>query len=114
MAKDWRLGVLAIYALIIGSMLIDAQSRFFEYAVFLWCLLPMAILCLIPTRPTELGITAILIALFGVWACLDAVYIGQPDGLALLAFIFLPIAQFVAAPFIFGIGTMITKNFGEQ
>ncbi|MBX7542089.1 hypothetical protein [Qipengyuania sphaerica] len=103
MARDWRLGILAIYALATLGLMMDAgepdQLWWWPLALLflLWAVAPIALLCITQGHVTAKGIAALAIAAFGLWAFVQTMYIAAPDAQGGLIFLFAPLLQLGAA-----------------
>lgn len=91
MRGKWRLLVLLGYAGLLVWEMVTLISPYgeikllsFESALLLVALAPIAILCLVPRQHDAMGILALLVICFGVWAY--DVNDGDPIGLLIIIF----------------------------
>ena len=105
-AKDWRLGILGIYAVAVGAIQIwagkpdDLESAIWITGFWAFAVLPIALLCLSTHHILIKGVAAIIVAAYGLYAYTDSMFGlfgAKPTSTSALIFIFLPIYQLAAA-----------------
>ena len=112
MVKDWRLVVLAVYAVAIAYLMVDAgrpdSAEWFGFAAFfmVFALAPLALLCLTRSHRTAKGVAAIVLGLSGLWVIVDTLYRAAPDAQSALVFAVVPALQWVAAMIVL-VGLMV-------
>lgn len=119
-SDNWRLWVLAAYALIVGALLIYVgEPRRVEWwpasiGFWLYALVPVALLCLGRTHVRLKGFAAVMMALGGVWGFGRAMLGIGTTSTSALVFVVLPVYQLVAALLFLGLLWLLDRFGGGE